>query len=91
MNFLGCLFILLFGTILFVLGFARMIWQLLFGTSSRSGGNTRQQSSGSFHHTSSSGNARHEGARPNSRQRRSKKIFEKDEGQYVEFEDIVTK
>lgn len=68
-----------------------MIWQLLFGTPARGGHETHRQGSGTYHSACSSGNARHENARPNSRQRRSKKIFEKDEGKYVEFEDIVTK
>lgn len=91
MNFLGCLFTLIFGVIFFMLAFSRMIWQLLFGTPAHGSHETQRQGSGTRHSAYTSGNARHENTRPNSRQRRSKKIFEKDEGKYVEFEDIVTK
>lgn len=92
-NFLGCLFILIFGAILFILGFARMLWQLLTGSGTthnytrKTYGEAQQQGQRAYH-SSTSGNARHEGPRKNSRQRRSGKIFEKSEGTYVDFEEV---
>ena len=97
MNFLGCLFIFLFGIIFMVIGFARMFWNLLFGKGLGATGSAQRQSTNPFNRTSAeqqtasrahAGNAHHEGARANSRQRRSGKIFEKNEGEYVDFEEV---
>lgn len=92
-HFLGCLFILIFGGIIFIFALGRMFWQLLFGggtsqhSTSRAYGGTSQQQQSTYSSTST-GNAHHESSRPNSRQRRSGKIFEKNEGKYVDFEEI---
>lgn len=92
-NFLGCLFILIFGAIIFIFALGRMFWQLLFGggmsqhSTSRTYDGASQQRKSTYG-SSSSGNAHHESSRPNSRQRRSGKIFEKNEGVYVDFEEI---
>lgn len=96
-QFLGCLVFLLIGGLFFVFAALRTILQTLFGGAPRRGaagtfgsfsqsGTQQQRGRGS----AQSGNAHHEGSgsRPNSRQRRSGKIFEKGEGRYVDFEDI---
>ena len=92
---LGCFFILIFGVIFIFIGLGRMFFQLLFG-----GGLNRTHSSGTgsdpygnrtaqnSRQTYTSGNAHHERNRANSRQRRSGKIFEKNEGEYVDFEEV---
>lgn len=92
---LGWLFILIFGIFFFALGVLRMFYQLFFGSSNRSSrtqrpsyGGPRQGGTTYGHTNTSAGNAHHEGARANSRQRRSGKIFEKNEGQYVDFEEV---
>mgnify|MGYP002522192043 CR=1 FL=1 len=100
-QFLGCLFILIFGLFFVVWGILRMGFQMLFGSKGKSAWNMGSQSwqqpnqhpnnSGNTErpHTSySSGNAHHEGSRANSRQRRSGKIFDKSEGEYVDFEEV---
>ena len=76
-----------------VLGFANMLFQALFGRSFFSGRtftNRRpdphaQQQAGP---SASAGNAHHESGKGHSRQRRSSKIFEKNEGEYVDFEEV---
>lgn len=92
---LGCLFILIFGIFFFAFGVLRMLYQLFFGSSPRAGQqqwtrpNRSQQSGSARSHTGyTAGDAHHEGSRPNSRKRRSGKIFEKNEGQYVDFEEV---
>lgn len=52
-----------------------------FGGSQRT---TQQQS----HNTGSSGNAHHEGGSTNNTEPRNGKIFSKDEGEYIDFEEI---
>lgn len=47
-------------------------------------GTTAHTNDGSY----SAGNAHHESANGNSRQRRSEKIFEKNEGEYIDFEEV---
>lgn len=96
-QFLGCLVFLLIGGLFFVFAALRTIFQTLFGGAPRHGASgtfgsfsqagAQQRRSGG---NAQSGNAHHErgGSRPNSRQRRSGKIFEKGEGRYVDFEDI---
>lgn len=89
---LGCLFILLFGGILFAVGLLKMLFQLFSGNmfrtarpeSQRQGPRAQRPSGGG----TTAGNARHEGQRANSRKRRSEKIFRRDEGRYVDFEEI---
>lgn len=85
-NFLGCLFILFFGIIFIIIAFVRMIKQLLFGTGPLYKKNIHQNTHTT--HSSTSGNAHHERNHTNSRKRRSQKIFEKNEGEYIDFEDI---
>lgn len=84
---IGCLFILIFGGILAIMGFASMIIQLLFGPR-RTHRNAPHTEPHAQHSHTSTGNAHHENSRGNSRQRRSGKIFEKNEGEYVEFEEV---
>ena len=96
-SFFGCLFMLIFGVVFFIIGVGMKIANALFGTPNRTAwGNaderqTRTSSSygerSSSSYNTSSGNAHHE-SRPNSRQRRSNKIFERNEGEYVDFEDV---
>lgn len=97
MNFLGCLLVFIFGGIFLFLAFARYLFTLLFGngkTSFRPTGST-QSRNGTPHGgaygpgRTTAGDARHEqSGHPNSRQRRSGKIFEKSEGEYVDFEEV---
>ena len=84
---IGCLFILIFGGILAIMGFASMIFQLLFGQR-RPPRNTSHADPHTQRPHTSTGNAHHENSRGNSRQRRSGKIFEKNEGKYVDFEEV---
>ncbi len=89
MKFLGCLFILLFGVVFVALAFLQQLFRAFFGQSPSSRRSTNSTNSSSHtQSTSTSGNARHEAGRKNSRQRRSGKIFEKNEGQYVDFEEV---
>lgn len=94
MNFFGCLFILLFGFIFVLLGLVRRGYQLLFGQRTSSSGPTRpqQQARRSPEHekrtSSASGDAHHEGDRYSTRQKVNGKIFEKNEGKYVDFEEV---
>lgn len=98
MHFLGCLFIFIFGFIFILLSFAfsfiragRDYLKTLFGGAARRPNASQRQnsygSSGSTYSHTTSGNAHHEG-NPNSRQKRSNKIFDKNEGEYVDFEDV---
>lgn len=84
---LGCLFALIFGFFIFLFSIAhtlvRTIYSFLGFTPRReSGSNSRRPD-----------NAQGQGAstahsKGNSRQRRSGKIFRKDEGEYIDFEEI---
>ena len=82
---LGCLFALIFGFFIFLFSIAhtlvRTIYSFLGFTPRReSGSNSRRP-----------GNAQGQGtahSKGNSRQRRSGKIFRKDEGEYIDFEEI---
>ena len=92
---LGCLFILIFGGIFIFIGLARIIFRLLFGGSRvmhHANRNTQETYRNQTRHhardTTTSGNAHHERGRANSRWRRSGKIFDKNEGQYVDFEEL---
>ena len=96
--FFGCLFIFIFGFIFILLSFAfsvirtgRNYLNSIFGGSTRRPNASQRQNpygggDTSYNHTTS-GNAHHEG-NPNSRQKRSNKIFDKNEGEYVDFEDV---
>ena len=84
---LGCLFALIFGFFIFLFSIAhtlvRTIYSVLGFTPRRESGRSSRQS----------GNAQGQGAstahsKGNSRQRRSGKIFRKDEGEYIDFEEI---
>lgn len=91
-SFLGCLFIFIFGIFLIGYGVVRSFFNFLFGGGSK-GGRRGPQGGSPFgqsprSHTSTSGNAHKESSHPNSRQRRSQKIFEKNEGEYVDFEEV---
>lgn len=95
---LGGLFIFIFGFIFILLSFAfsfiragHNFLNTLFGGSTRRSNTSQRQNPYSVgenpnNHTTS-GNAHHEG-NPNSRQKRSNKIFDKNEGEYVDFEDV---
>ena len=90
---IGCLFIIIFGGIFLVIGFANMLFHALFGRNIFTGRTfTRRrpdpQGSAQAGSTASAGNAHHETGKGNSRQRRNNKIFEKNEGQYVDFEEV---
>ncbi len=92
MHLLGCLFIFIFGFIFILLSFAfsfiragHNFLNTLFGGSARRSNTSQRQNPYSAgenpnNHTTS-GN-------PNSRQKRSNKIFDKNEGEYVDFEDV---
>ncbi len=94
----GCLFILIFGFIFLLLGVFRMLYRMLFNHPQHPYGRKRPEtqanqgphagSKQSAYTNSRPGDAHHEKARPNSRQRRSGKIFEKSEGEYVDFEEV---
>ena len=83
---LGCLFALIFGFFIFLFSIAhtlvRTIYSFLGFTprkesgSSQRPGNAQGQGTGTAH------------SKGNSRQRRSGKIFRKDEGEYIDFEEI---
>lgn len=57
-----------------------------FGTSNKQQ-STYTEHSNTYSHTTA-GNARHEGGTAQSGQQRSGKIFQKDEGEYVDFEEV---
>lgn len=80
---LGCFFILIFAIFFLIAGAVRNIMHFLFGSPAANGGN-RSASSRSYQGT------RQSSSRPNSRHRRAQKgkIFGKDEGEYVDFEEI---
>lgn len=94
---LGCLFILIFGGIFFIFGIFMFIYKTLFGkrkpqqgpwgANFGGTGGTQQQSYQQTHTESTAGDAHHEANR-NSRQKRKEKIFEKNEGEYVDFEEV---
>lgn len=92
--FLGCLFVVLFVIISFIVSVGGAVLRLLFGfpfsrrRPSGFSGRSASSRSGETHFSGQSGNAHHEGSRKNSRQRRSGKIFAQDEGTYVDFEEI---
>lgn len=118
MKFLGCLFVIVFGAILFAVGMLRSLFFMLFGkrpgnswttfgntmrggTGNPFGANGRQQDSYNSNQTNTeqqangaqytSGNAHHEanGANgANGQPRRNGKIFEKNEGKYIDFEEV---
>ena len=101
--FLGCLFILIFGVFLFIIGIFRLLSNWIFGGSMRSNpwnqarrqntnrqtySNTYTESHQSQTHTDyTAGNAHHEN-RGNSRRSQNGKIFDKNEGEYVDFEEV---
>lgn len=88
-SMLGCLFILIFGILLLVVGFGQMLLQLLFGNF-RSGRSRIFPSgtSNSGHGGSRARDARSEAQGRRTKQKKNKKIFNKDEGEYVDFEDV---
>ena len=84
---LGCLFALIFGFFIFLFSIAHTLVRTIYsflgftprresGHSSRQSGNAQGQGTGTAH------------SKGNSRQRRSGKIFRKDEGEYIDFEEI---
>lgn len=94
-SFLGCLFIFIFGIFLLGYGLLRSFFNILFGGVPKNNGWGQRARNGSpfgessrSQSSSTSGNAHHEGTHANSRQRRSQKIFEKNEGEYVDFEEV---
>ena len=100
--FLGCLFILIFGAFLFIIGIFRFLAHWLFGGSTHSNpwnqqrtsphNNTHTQGNNSNNGTShthtdyTAGNAHHESAQNHSN--KNGKIFDKNEGEYVDFEEV---
>lgn len=89
-SLLGCLFILIFGFLFFLFAVFRSTISLLFGARQAARGFQSQSSARADEQRAQtvSGNAHHEHARQNSRQRRSGKIFEQNEGEYVDFEEV---
>ena len=84
---LGCLFALIFGFFIFLFSIAHTLVRTIYsflgftprresGSSSRRPSNAQGQGTGTAH------------SKGNSRQRRSGKIFRKDEGEYIDFEEI---
>lgn len=84
---LGCLFALIFGFFIFLFSIAHTLVRTIYsflgftprresGSSSRRSGNAQGQGTSTAH------------SKGNSRQRRSGKIFRKDEGEYIDFEEI---
>lgn len=84
---LGCLFALIFGFFIFLFSIAHTLVRTIYsflgftprresGSSSRRPGHAQAQGTGTAH------------SKGNSRQRRSGKIFRKDEGEYIDFEEI---
>ena len=84
---LGCLFALIFGFFIFLFSIAHTLVRPIYsflgftprgesGSNSRRPGNAQAQGTGTAH------------SKGNSRQRRSGKIFRKDEGEYIDFEEI---
>lgn len=101
---LGCLFILIFGIFLFIIGIFRFIAQVLFGGGSARRPNpwntrntqtnynrstnteTNNSSQSQQTHTEyTAGNAHHEFGNNG---RNNGKIFQKNEGEYVDFEEV---
>ena len=101
---LGCLFILIFGVFLFVIGIFKLLMNWIFGgtsrpnpwnrtngpqynhTNNRNTSSSQRNSQSENHSDYKSGNAHHEnsGGSRNS----NGKIFEKNEGEYVDFEEV---
>lgn len=84
---LGCLFALIFGFFIFLFSIAHTLVRAIYSFL----GITPRRESGRSNHQS--GNAQNQGtstahSKGNSRQRRSGKIFRKDEGEYIDFEEI---
>ena len=84
---LGCLFALIFGFFIFLFSIAHTLVRTIYsflgftprresGSSSRRPDNAQGQGASTAH------------SKGNSRQRRSGKIFRKDEGEYIDFEEI---
>lgn len=99
--FLGCLFTLLFSVILIIFGFVNYILRLFnIDISSLFKGYQKKatrQSQGRYNQTyeqntsnteTRAGNAHHEEGYRNTQQRQNNKIFEKNEGEYVDFEEV---
>jgi len=89
-NFFGCLFVLIFGFLFLLIAFAGMFVDMLRGGHGRSRtifDNDATNRSRSARNSAGTGDAHHE-SRKNSRQRRSGKIFSKEEGEYVDFEEV---
>lgn len=99
---LGCLFILVFGVFLFIIGIFRLVSQWIFGGSSRPNAWSSQSASstsksGPYQYTQnqsqqtetqsqySAGNAHHETRQQNAG---NGKIFDKNEGEYIDFEEV---
>ncbi len=92
---LGCLFILLFAGVFIAIGLIRTFLGFLFpglwdarkqnASYSRTARDTAQNAHSGSTHT---GNARHETRRQNAASSAGGKIFGKDEGTYVDFEEI---
>lgn len=81
------LFILFFGFLLvFLLGFSiiRSVKNVLFGSSDKSHASRRSNSNRSSGQQHNHQSANEEYTRPSSR----KKIFAKDEGEYVDYEEV---
>lgn len=80
---LGCFFILIFAIFFLIAGAIRNIVHFLFGFPTANNG-SREGSNRSYKGTKQGK------SRPNSRHRRAQKgkIFGKDEGEYVDFEEI---
>ena len=99
--FLGCLFILIFGVFLFIIGIFRFLSSWIFGGSTRNNmwnqgkpknnsntnQNTYSRNNQSQTHTDyTAGNAHHE--QRSNRNSQNGKIFDKSEGEYVDFEEV---
>ena len=101
--FLGCLFILIFGAFFFIIGIIRLFYHSIFGGAKRTNpwgqrtsGTTYNQNSSTGQNKSQSqthtdytaGNAHHEFGNESASPGRTGKIFNKNEGEYVDFEEI---
>lgn len=92
--FLGCLFAFVFGCFLFVVGITRLTMRTLFGwlwpnqnpQRPASSNQRTQQTAHPGGARTTSGNAHREGNRYGAQP--EGKIFGKDEGQYVDFEEV---
>ena len=84
-SFLGFFLIFLLVTVLLVLSFVSKILQVLFGLGRRRTSSSSRQSHGNT--KSSDGKAEPSYPRP----KKNKKIFDKSDGEYVDFEEIEEK